>query len=970
MAASRCSAHLYLLCCFVVSAFVLKGADSSSKLTFEADVSPILTNSCVVCHGESGPQADLNLTTLGSLLHGGKTGPAITAGSAEHSLLIAKVVSGAMPPAGDKLTADEIATLRAWIDQGAGTTYGAGLPALTEKDVVPIFQMRCAKCHGKRRREGDLDLRTLASRLKGGRSGPAIVPGNPEESLAFQRITAGEMPPPDMLFENQVRPPSSEEVEVLRRWIADGARADEPRAPAPPAEISEADRRFPAFRPPVRPAAPVVKGTDRVRNPIDRFLLAKLEEKGLSYSSRAERLTLLRRVYLDLIGMPPTPAEAAAFLADDRPDAYERLIDRLLASRHYGEKWAQVWLDLAGYSDSEGIIDEDRVRPHAWRYRDYVIRAFNSDKPYDRFLIEQLAGDELIPAARREDVTPEMVDTLAATGFLRMTPDGTYSPANGSLAERMTVIADEIQVLSSSVMGLTIGCARCHDHKYDPVTQRDYYRLGAVLQAAFDPYDWVKPTERHLEIATAKERRETAEFNAPIEAEVKRLEEHLEATRKPYRDRLLNERLEKLPDDLRADLRELAEIPKEERTPVQQYLARRFRETIEISDAKLAETFAEFKDEWDKLQKPLADKKKQLRAVPKIRSLYDMGGEPSPAYLLLRGEAQSIGDRVDPGVPRVLTADLRSYDELHRGGNDETSGNRLALARWLTQPNHPLTSRVMVNRLWLNHFGRGLVSTPANFGRTGSPPSHPELLDWLATEFVRSAWSIKAMQRLMMTSEAYRQSSRVDPATEKADPDNILLSRMPLRRMNAEALHDSILRVVGRLDETPFGPPVPVEKQPNGEILPQATDKGRRRAIYVLKRRRTPLTLLDAFDLPQLSPNCTERTVSNVAPQALQMMNSETLIEDARFLAGRLIDEYPNDREQQVRALYQRVLSRPPTNDETARSLEDLSLLAVNWRPHLEKESFHGPRQTAARWYALASLAHALLNSAEFVYLD
>ncbi len=438
MAASRCRLQLCFLCCLFVSAFVLKGADSSSKLTFEADVSPILTKRCVVCHGDSGPQADLNLTTVSGLLDGGKTGPAVAAGSAEHSLLIAKVVSGAMPPVGDKLTADEVATLRAWIDQGAQTTHRAGLPALTEKDVVPIFQMRCATCHGKRRREGDLDLRTLASRLKGGRSGPAIVPGSPDESLAFQRITAGEMPPPDMLFENQVRPPSSEEVEVLRRWIAGGARADEPRAPAPPAEISEDDRQFPAFRPPLRPTPPVVKGADRVRNPVDQFLLAKLEEKGLSYSSPAERLTLLRRVYLDLIGMPPTPAEAEAFLADDREDAYERLIDRLLASRHYGEKWAQVWLDLAGYSDSEGIIDEDRVRPHAWRYRDYVIRAFNSDKPYDRFFTEQLAGDELIPAGRRKDVTPEMVDTLAATGFLRMTPDGTYSPANGSLAERMT----------------------------------------------------------------------------------------------------------------------------------------------------------------------------------------------------------------------------------------------------------------------------------------------------------------------------------------------------------------------------------------------------------------------------------------------------------------------------------------------------------------------------------------------------
>ncbi|MBG98741.1 MAG: hypothetical protein CMN58_00170 [Solibacterales bacterium] len=958
---------LYFACLFFIP-WGLKGAEIPPTPSFEEHISEIFTRKCIVCHGSDSPQGGLSLTTSAEVLRGGKTGPAVVVGSAERSLLVAKVVSGAMPPINDKLTASEIAIVRAWIDGGALSRDG--LPVLTEKDAIPIFQMRCVNCHGKRRREGDLDLRTLASALKGGKSGPAIVRGNPGESLVLHRIKSGEMPPPEMLFENQVRPPSNEEVEVLQRWIAEGAQDDNPQQQPQLTKVSKDDQSFWAFKAPIRTKPPPVKHSGRVHNPIDQFLLAALEKKGLTYSPRADSQTLVRRAYLDLIGMPPTPEEMEAFMEEPTEEAYGHLIDRLLGSRHYGERWAQVWLDLAGYADSEGIIDEDRVRPHAWRYRDYVIRALNSDRTYDQFLTEQLAGDELIPAGKRDQVTSEMIDILAATGFLRMAPDGTYSLPNGSLAERMTVIADEIEVLGSSVLGLTVGCARCHDHKYDPISQHDYYRFSAILQAAFDPYDWIKPTERHLEVATEQDRHEISEFNAPIQIAVQELERELEENRKPYRKQLFEKRLAKLPQNIQGDLRDLISTPKEKRNGVQQYLAESFHEFIDISDEELTTAFPEFKTKYDEIKQSLEDKKKKLRPTPRIRALYDMGGEPSPTYLLVRGEAQSIGHRVYPGVPEVLTAGLKPYGQLHPGKTGETSGNRLALARWLTQPNHPLTSRVMVNRLWMNHFGHGLVSTPANFGRTGTPPSHPQLLDWLATEFVRTGWSIKAMHRLMMTSEAYQQSSQPDEMTVKGDPGNILFSRMPLQRMSAEVLHDSILRVVGRLDDTSFGEPVPVEKHSNGEILPKASEQGRRRAIYVLKRRRTPLTLLDVFDLPRLSPNCTERTVSNVAPQALQLLNSEKLIEDARFLAARLIDEYPHEPEKQLRSLYQRVLSRTPTEKEAKSFEKDLSLLALNWRSYLEEKRFDAPRNATAQWYALGSLAHTLLNSAEFIYID
>jgi len=423
-------------------------------------------------------------------------------------LLVEKIVSKAMPPAGDKLTESQIAAIRSWIDTAMGQT------AVTENDVLPIFQMRCAGCHGKRKQEGGLDLRSLSARLKGGKSGPALVPGDPEHSLLLQKITSGQMPPPKMLFEAFVRPPTSEEVETIRKWIAGGALpAPKEAAQIEDKLVTDKDREFWSFQPPKRPSAPKVRHADLVRNPIDAFLLEKLEAKGLSYSSRADRLTLLRRAYLDLTGLPPSPADVQAFVKDQRTDAYERLIDRLLDSPHYGERWAKFWLDAAGYSDSEGIIDEDLVRPNAWRYRDYVIRSFNADQPYDQFLTEQIAGDELADYKNAKQITPDLLQNLVATGFLRMVPDGTYSPANGSISERMNVIADEIGVLSSTVLGLTVGCARCHNHKYDPLPQRDYYRLSAILQTAYDPYDWVVPTERKLDVALESERKEVAAFN-------------------------------------------------------------------------------------------------------------------------------------------------------------------------------------------------------------------------------------------------------------------------------------------------------------------------------------------------------------------------------------------------------------------------------------------------------------------------
>jgi hypothetical protein len=473
-----------------------------------------------------------------------------------------------------------------------------------------------------------------------------------------------------------------------------------------------------------------------------------------------------------------------------------------------------------------------------------------------------------------------------------------------------------------------------------------------------------------LDVALESERKEVEAFNAPLNLQIQQLEAALETEAKPWRQRLLEEGLASLPQSIQEELRALAATPEDRRSAPQRELAEKHKDLLAAPIDQLAKKFPEFKTEADKVRKSLATLKQQLRAKPQVRALYDMGGEPAPVYVLRRGEAQSIGERVYPGVPTALRTGLQPFQPVSLSSGQDSSGNRLALARWLTQPNHPLTSRVMANRIWMSHFGRGLVPTPANFGRSGQPPTHPELLDWLATEFVRRGWSIKSLHRLIMTSTAYRQASRVSPESLKSDPENTWLSRMPLRRLDAESLYDSILRATGRLDPQQFGRPAEIEEKPSGEIIAKGGKTGWRRAIYVLKRRKTPVTLLEVFDQPRMSPNCTERRQSNVSPQALQMTNGDTSRQHARYLAGRLIDEFPGSRAQQIRQLYLRTVSRPPALKEVQRALSSFDELAKRWTAHLEKQNDQAPRAMTGEWYALSSLAHAMLSSGEFLYID
>ncbi len=536
------------------------------------------------------------------------------------------------------------------------------------------------------------------------------------------------------------------------------------------------------------------------------------------------------------------------------------------------------------------MTNADDVRPHVWRYRDYVIRAFNDDKPYDRFLLEQLAGDELHDFEHAPEITPAMYDALVATAFLRLAPDGTYSPITAFVPDRLEVIDDEIEVFSSAVLGLTIKCARCHSHKFDPIPQRDYYRLAAALKGALDDNDWVAPR-----------------LGGPDQ-------------------------------------------PADSHTCLVPYVTTAERAAWQAAGAK-------------------------AENEPKIRVVWD-SGEPSPTYILRRGNYLTRGALVGPGVPGVLTDGRTPFRIEPPWPGAKKTGRRLALARWVVGPDNPLTARVLVNRVWKHHFGEGIVRTLDNFGKMGAPPTHPELLDWLAVQFVEGGWSIKGLHRLMLASATYRQTSAVTDDHQRLDPDNALLSRMPLKRLEAEVLHDSLLYVSRRLDTTPFGPPDALEVRGDGLVSPQAHAAGRwRRSVYVLKRRTQPLTILAGFDAASMEPNCIERRESIVAPQALHLANNALVHELAKSLAQRIWDEAGDDRTAQVRAAYRIVTSRPPTEEETRLAVGSLAELESAWarkyaEPAKEGAKAETPDPQAARQRALENLCHALFNSAALLYID
>ncbi|MEO7652978.1 MAG: DUF1549 domain-containing protein, partial [Bryobacteraceae bacterium] len=539
-----------------------------------------------------------------------------------------------------------------------------------EKDILPILAANCAKCHAGSSPQAGLDVRTRAALIKGGKSGGALLAGSSDRSPLYQRIESGQMPPGGP-------PMAKADVARIRLWIEQGAPALMPgQARAAEPGTSLADRAHWAFQPPVRSAVPNVKSRSRVRTPVDSFVLAELEKKKLSLSADADRVTLLRRLTFDLIGLPPSPASVDEFLADRSPDAYEKVVDRLLASRQYGERWARQWLDAAGYADSEGVLAADVIRPNAWRYRDYVIRAFNSDKPYNRFLVEQLAGDELSEYWKYDKLPPEKAELLEATGFLRTAVDGTRPDFNTEMFSEYlwrTMFSTQ-QIVASSLLGMTMHCARCHDHKYEPIAQKDYYRFQAFFAGAVRPDGPVLASaQRAVVLATAAEKKKAEQVNSPLDGVVKAVKQLQQARRTLYRSR----------------------HPKGE----------------EATDADLRQVFPDYAAKADELTAELSAAEAGRIDLPSIRALYDLDSSAPVTRLLERGATASPGEEVPPAVPNVLNSPGHPLRLPQVTPGAKTTGRRLALANWLADPDHPLTARVMVNRIWSGHFGAGIVPT-------------------------------------------------------------------------------------------------------------------------------------------------------------------------------------------------------------------------------------------------------------------
>ncbi|MFN5053769.1 MAG: PSD1 and planctomycete cytochrome C domain-containing protein [Planctomyces sp.] len=846
------------------------------------------------------------------------------------------------------------------------------LPPSFEKDVLPLLAAKCHDCHSGDVQEAQLDLRTLSEILRGGENGPAVVPGEPHGSLLLDLVASGQMPP----AENDRL--SAEEVALLRRWIKAGTPAEEKTVALPPrAQVTDADRAWWAFQPPRKAVEPAVQNEARVRTAIDRFLLSKLEQQGLAFSPDADKAALIRRAYLDLIGLPPTPAAVDAFLRDERPNAYELLIDELLQSPHYGERWGRHWLDAAGYVDGKLDNDLGTMYPNngIWRYRDYVIQALNDDMPFDQFLTEQLAGDELVNWREAESFDSRTKSLLIATGFLRNVDDHTDFDQYG-IEKRYEVVNETLDMFSTSVLGLTFECCRCHNHKYDPLPQRDYYRLMACFEPAFNPHSWKKPRERYLADVSSKEQAAIDQRNVEIDQQVAELLKTAETLRQEVRQRVLETRLSSIPDLIRHDVQQAVQAKADQRSDVQKYLAEKFAATLTIADSDIEAAFTEHEKTTLKAnsdQRSTLSAQKQSYGV--IQALWDVG-PPPVSHVHRRGNVRAHGVLVQPGFPEILQPASNPVSMTFEGSSGQTSGRRLALARWLTTPHHPLTARVFVNRVWHHHFGRGIVETLGNFGRSGSPPLHPELLDWLAVDFTEHGWSVKRLHRQIMLSTAYRQSSRwAAPGTqesaaaksgEQIDPENRLLWRMNLRRLEAEIVRDSVLAAAGTLDRTAGGPPVEITNPADGlsEARPTPTPSSpNRRSVYLFARRVYPLKFLEIFDAPIMPVNCTQRTTSATVLQSLAVLNSEFLFVQSEALALRIVETAGPEIEPCVRLGFRIVFARQPTENELEKSV---AFLAEQEQGYVTADGAAGK----SRQRALADFCQMLLSSSEFLYVE
>jgi Protein of unknown function (DUF1553)/Protein of unknown function (DUF1549)/Planctomycete cytochrome C len=869
-----------------------------------------------------------------------------------------------------------------------GVARGADAPSF-ESDVRPILKAYCYECHGEAEKpKGGLDVRLRRSLVEGGKNGPAIVPGKPGDSSLMVRVRSGEMPPGKKKLDAAA-------IDMLAKWIAAGARTEraEPATLAVGMPITPEDRAWWAFQPIRSRTPPAAMPEERARTPVDAWLLAALRSKGFGFNADADALALMRRATFDLTGLPPTLDEIDAFIRDASPDAYEKLLDRLLASPAYGERWGRHWLDVAGYADSEGFDQADPIRATAWKYRDYVIASFNADKPFDRFIREQIAGDELVPRPFTNLSADDRVK-LTATGFLRMAPDGSGNPGADQKLARNQVLADTIQIVSSSLLGLTVTCARCHNHRYDPIPQTDFYRLRAVLEPGFDPTAWKPPAARQVSLYTDADRAAAA----ACEEHAKKIDSARLKKQEEFIAKTLEKEFAKLPETDREKARDAKKIPAAKWTAEQKSLMAKYP-SLNVNPGSLYLYDNKAAEELKAMAASAAAERAKKPPEEFLRAMVEEPGRTPPTRLHHRGDPDQPKQVVAPGALAILDDVLPFVDRKPDGL--ATSGRRLAFANWLVDPKNPLVARVLVNRVWMHHFGRGIVGTPGDFGRLGERPTHPELLDWLAAEFVANGWSQKKLHKLLMASTAYRQSSVRETAKDAADPDNRLLGRYAMRRLDAESLRDAMLAASGQLNRKAGGPPVPVMEDDVGQVVLgmanrdgagyKLGDEGllpgeeHRRSVYVQVRRSRPLAVLDAFDWAVVEPNCEARIRSTVAPQSLFLMNNGFVLAQSDALARRAIADSGADRKKQVARAWQLAYGSIPTTSELERAEAFVNELAAELakRPTAAPAGGESKAPTKVKGKAavpaapaepidraLAAYCQALLMGNRFLYVD
>jgi mono/diheme cytochrome c family protein len=818
----------------------------------------------------------------------------------------------------------------------------AGLPLVTltaqaaeENSVraIEILRANCVQCHSKTMALSGLDLSSFDGAVKGGSRGPSLVPGRAGESRlmeAVERKGKLAMPP--------TKPLAAAEVDVLRAWINEGAKWPQG------AETSATPRStWWSFQPVKRPAVPDVQ-SEWASNEIDRFLLRRLNQEKLTPSTRASKQTLVRRAYLDLWGIPPTLAQVKEYVEDSSPDAWPKLINKLLASPHYGEKWGRHWLDLVRYSDTAGF-ELDSYIHDAWRYRDWVVQSFNEDKPYDRFVREQIAGDELFP----EDPIAH-----SGTGLYCVGPNRDLFPDQADI-NRDEILTDYVDTTSAVFLGLTAGCARCHDHKFDPISQEDYYRIRAVFAPA-------------VKTKVALNRLESLGYDigeSVREWKLREIGEQIRAIQGRCTESVRESRLSKLP----AEAQEALRLSDPERTKKQRELATQYQQAARFTDDDVRACMNP--QELSKLhdiEKSLVRMYANFRAKPFACGIIDSWNVAPRTFLPARGSRPER--EVQPGFFSILGGGEVPPPAEKREATGPiplmpTTGRRTALANWIANPDNPLTARVMVNRVWQYHFGRGLVATPSDFGTRGGAPTHPELLDWLTSEFIARKWSVKELHRLILMSSAYQQISTPSKDAVDRDPQNLLLSHFSRRRMGAEEIRDSILVATGELNPKqggrPVVPPLTPEEQAtltqrpeDAWVLTADEREHKRRTLYLIQKRTFRMPIMEVFDQPESMLTCPRRDSSTTAPQSLSLLNGPFTMDRARSLAKKVRSDHATP-DLQVQAVWESVLLRTPRDDERNRARKFLTDQAKN---------------TGGEESALVELVRALLNVNEFLYVD